>query len=102
MNISNSDLDLLEDIELYLFSKINNKNIVNNNFIVDAKNVDDKKALELYLKLYSLVETKRKMKEDKNKKNWQKIKEKRKQNKYYARSKKEIERYERTKKAKEI
>lgn len=55
--ISSEDLEILQEIELYLYN-INKDNItqLNNNFIVKAENVKDMYAMELYLKLYAINE----------------------------------------------
>ena len=57
MYISNKDLEILQEIELYLYN-INKDTItqLDNNFIAKAENVKDMYAMELYLKLYSINE----------------------------------------------
>lgn len=65
MNITNEDLKLLYKIEIELW---------NNNS-------------GTYHELWKLIEKLENKKEEKNKKNWNKIKEKRKIDKYYAREK---------------
>ena len=54
MYISNKDLEILQEIELYLYN-INKDTItqLDNNFIVKADKLKDMYAMELYLKLYS-------------------------------------------------
>lgn len=68
MFISKSDLDLLREIEVYLW---NNKN------------------MDLYLKLFDLNEKLIIQREKTNKANWERIKTKRELDKNYARSTKE-------------
>ena len=57
MYISNKDLEILQEIELYLYN-INKDTItqLDNNFIVKADKLKDMYAMELYLKLYSINE----------------------------------------------
>lgn len=57
MYISNKDLEILQEIELYLYN-INKDTItqLNNNFIAKAENIKDMYAMELYLRLYSINE----------------------------------------------
>lgn len=57
MYISNNDLEILQEIELYLYN-INKDTItqLDNNFIAKAENIKDMYAMELYLKLYSINE----------------------------------------------
>ena len=57
MYISNKDLEILQEIELYLYN-INKDTItqLDNIFIAETKNVKDMYAMELYLKLYSINE----------------------------------------------
>ena len=57
MYISNKDLEILQEIELYLYN-INKDTItqIDNNFMVKVENVKDMYAMELYLKLYSINE----------------------------------------------
>ena len=68
MYISNKDLEILQEVELYLF----------------------RRNTSLYLKLYGINEKLLKNKEENNKKNWSRIAKKRQKDKNYARSKKEI------------
>lgn len=92
MYISNKDLEVLQEIELYLYN-INKDNLleINNNFIAKSKNIKDIYAMELYLKLYSINEKLLQKREKTNKANWNRISIKRQKDKMYARSKKEIE-----------
>lgn len=57
MYISNKDLEILQEIELYLYN-INKDTItqLDNNFIAKAENLKDMYAMELYLRLYSINE----------------------------------------------
>ena len=57
MYISNKDLEILQEIELYLYN-INKDTItqLDNNFIAKADKLKDMYAMELYLKLYSINE----------------------------------------------
>lgn len=57
MYISNKDLEILQEIELYLYN-INKDTItqLDNNFIAKAENIKDMYAMELYLRLYSINE----------------------------------------------
>ena len=70
MNLTNEELEILQKIEIELWNKGSDK----------------------YFALWRLIESKLNQKEERNKNNWKRIKEKRKVNKNYARSKKEIER----------
>lgn len=70
MNLTNEELEILQEIEIELWNKGSDK----------------------YFTLWRLIESKLNQKEERNKNNWKRIKEKRKVNKNYARSKKEIER----------
>lgn len=57
MFLKNEDLDILKDIELYLYNKNSETMITEgNNFIIKTENIKDLKALDLYFKLYSLIE----------------------------------------------
>lgn len=96
MYISNEDLEILQEIELYLYN-INKDTItqLNNNFIVKAENIKDMYAMELYLKLYSINERLLQKREKSNKANWNRIAIKRQKDKMYGRSKKEKEQHER-------
>lgn len=69
MFIKNEDLEVLKEIELKLW---NNKDLDN------------------YLKLFNLIEKLLQQKDKTNEKNWKRIKEKRKTDKNYGRSKKEV------------
>ena len=57
MYISNKDLEILQEIELYLYN-INKDTItqLDNNLMAKVENVKDMYAMELYLKLYSINE----------------------------------------------
>ena len=57
MYISNKDLEILQEIELYLYN-VNKDTItqLDNNFMAKVENVKDMYAMELYLKLYSINE----------------------------------------------
>ena len=57
MYISNKDLEILQEIELYLYN-INKDTItqIDNNFMAKVENVKDMYVMELYLKLYSINE----------------------------------------------
>ena len=96
MYISNKDLEILQEIELYLYD-INKDTItqLDNNFIAKVENVKDMYAMELYLKLYSINEKLLQEKKKSNKANWNRIAKKRQENKMYGRSKKEILAHER-------
>lgn len=83
MYITNEDLKLLLEVESYLWNNNNNNT-------------------EMYLKLHKMNSKLIQDKETKNIKNAKKIAIKRQENKMYARSKKEIERYEKAKKRKEV
>ena len=96
MYISNKDLEILQEIELYLYN-INKDTItqLDNNFIAKADKLKDMYAMELYLKLYSINEKLLQGRKKSNKANWNRIAKKRKINKMYGRSKKEILAHER-------
>lgn len=96
MYISNNDLEILQEIELYLYN-INKDTItqLDNNFIAKAENIKDMYAMELYLKLYSINERLLQKREKSNKANWNRIAIKRQKDKMYGRSKKEKEQHER-------
>lgn len=89
MYISNKDLEILQEIELYLYN-INKDTIkqLDNIFTAETKNVKDMYAMELYLKLYSINEELLQKRKKSNKANWNRIAKKRQKNKMYARSKK--------------
>ena len=96
MYISNKDLEILQEIELYLYNI--NKNTItqlDNNFIAKVEDIKDRYAMELYLRLYSINEKLLQEREKSNKANWNRIAKKRQENKMYGRSKKEIEQHER-------
>ena len=95
MYISNKDLEILQEIELYLYN-INKDTItqLDSNFIAKAKDIKDMYAMELYLRLYSINEKLLQERENSNKANWSRIAEKRQENKMYGRSKKEKEQHE--------
>ena len=99
MYISNKDLEILQEIELYLYN-INKDTItqLDNNFIAETKDIKDMYAMELYLKLYSINEKLLQERKKSNKANWNRIAKKRQENKMYGRSKKEKEQHERAKK----
>ena len=96
MYISNKDLEILQEIELYLYN-INKDTItqLDNNFIAKVGDIKDRYAMELYLRLYSINEKLLKEKKRLNEANWNRIAKKRQENKMYGRSKKEIEQHER-------
>lgn len=96
MYISNKDLEILQEIELYLYN-INKDTItqLDNNFIAKAENIKDMYAMELYLKLYSINEKLLQKRKKSNKANWNRIAIKRQKDKMYGRSKKEKEQHER-------
>ena len=96
MYISNKDLEILQEIELYLYN-INKDTItqLDSNFIAKVKDIKDMYAMELYLKLYSINEKLLQERKKSNKANWNRIAKKRQENKMYGRSKKEIEQHER-------
>lgn len=99
MYISNKDLKILQEIELYLYN-INKDTItqLDNIFIAETKDIKDMYAMELYLKLYSINEKLLQKRKKSNKANWNRIAKKRQENKMYGRSKKEKEQHERAKK----
>ena len=103
MYISNKDLEILQEIELYLYN-INKDTItqLDNNFIAKADKLKDMYAMELYLKLYSINEKLLQERKKSNKANWNRIAKKRQENKMYGRSKKEKEQHERAIAKKEI
>ncbi len=103
MYISNKDLEILQEIELYLYN-INKDTItqLDNNFITKADKLKDMYAMELYLKLYSINEKLLQERKKSNKANWHRIAKKRQENKMYGRSKKEIEQHERAIAKKEV
>ena len=68
MNLTNEELEILQEIEIELWNKGSDK----------------------YFTLWRLIESKLNQKEERNKNNRKRIKEKRKVDKNYARSKKEI------------
>ena len=96
MYISNKDLEILQEIELYLYN-INKDTIaqLDNNFMAKVENVKDMYAMELYLKLYGINEKLLQERKKSNKANWNRIAKKRQENKMYGRSKKEILAHER-------
>lgn len=103
MYISNRDLEILQEIELYLYN-INKETItqLDNNFIAKAENVKDMYAMELYLRLYSINEKLLQERKKTNKANWNRIATKRQENKMYGRSKKEKEQHEKAIAKKEV
>lgn len=96
MYISNKDLEILQEIELYLYN-INKDTItqLDSNFMAKVENLKDMYAMELYLKLYSINEKLLQGRKKSNKANWNRIAKKRQENKMYGRSKKEKEQHER-------
>lgn len=74
MYISNKDLEILQEIELYLYN-INKDTItqIDNNFIAKTKDIKDMYAMELYLKLYSINEKLLQERKKSNKANWNRI-----------------------------
>ena len=96
MYISNKDLEILQEIELYLYN-INKDTItqLDNNFIAKVEDIKDRYAMELYLRLYNINEKLLKEKKRLNEENWNRIAKKRQENKMYGRSKKEVEQHER-------
>ena len=96
MYISNKDLEILQEIELYLYN-INKDTIkqLDNNFKRKVEKVKDMNDMELYIKLYSINEKLLQERKKSNKANWNRIAKKRQENKMYGRSKKEIEQHER-------
>ena len=74
MYISNKDLEILQEIELYLYN-INKDTItqIDNNFMAKVENVKDMYAMELYLKLYSINEKLLQERKQTNKANWNRI-----------------------------
>lgn len=97
--IKNENLDILKDIESYLF----NVNmdcfdyIDDKNFVVKTNNVKDKVALELYFKLYGIIEEIENSRKEENKKvsDYHKTDKKLhniKSNIYYAKKKNNLER----------
>lgn len=103
MYISNKDLEILQEIELYLYN-INKDTItqLDNNFIAKADKLKDMYAMELYLKLYSINEKLLQERKKSNKANWNRIAIKRQKDKMYGRSKKEIEQHKRAIAKKEV
>lgn len=103
MYISNKDLEILQEIELYLYN-INKDTItqLDNNFIAKADKLKDMYAMELYLKLYSINEKLLQERKKSNKANWNRIAKKRQENKMYGRSKKEKKQHERAIAKKEV
>ncbi len=74
MYISNKDLEILQEIELYLYN-INKDTItqIDNNFMAKVENVKDMYAMELYLKLYSINEKLLQERKKSNNANWNRI-----------------------------
>ena len=74
MYISNKDLEILQEIELYLYN-INKDTItqLDNNFIAKVEDIKDRYAMELYLRLYSINEKLLKEKKRLNEANWNRI-----------------------------
>lgn len=62
MTLSNEDLELLKEIELYLYNQNATKNVkmFNRFFLLRLSDVKDEKALKLYFALYNLIESKTK------------------------------------------
>lgn len=89
MVISKKDMELLKEIELYLFNQ-NNINIIDNQFFtIENKKIKDIKALNLYFKLYNMIEKLENKRISTNVKNWERINNKRQIDPSYARSEKE-------------
>ena len=90
MTLKNNELELLKEIELYLFN-VNSKSmeIIDNTFIIKKDDIIDIEAMTLYNNLYNLIEKLEKNKEKTNIKNYDRIKKKRENDPNYARSKKE-------------
>lgn len=94
MFVKKEDLEILKDIELYLYNKNSEAMITEgNNFIIKTEDIKDLKALDLYFKLYNMIEELENKKKENNKKSWSRIKDKRKSNKNYARKKLETGKY---------
>ena len=94
MFIKKEDLEILKDIELYLYNKNLNKMVVfDNNFAIKKEDIGDLTAFDLYIKLYSLIEKLETKKKSNNQINYGRIKTKRKDNKNYARKKLENGKY---------
>ena len=94
MFLKNEDLEILKEIELYLFERNEDTIIINNeNFVIKTEEIKDIKALDLYFKLYGIIEDLENKKEENNKRNYNRIKNKRKDNKNYARKKLETGKY---------
>ena len=74
MYISDKDLEILQEIELYLYN-INKDTItqIDNNFMAKVDKLKDMYAMELYLKLYSINEKLLQEREKSNKANWNRI-----------------------------
>lgn len=91
MYISIKELEILQEIEKYLYN-INKDTItqLDNNFVANIKDLKDKYAMELYIKLYSINDKLLKEREKGNNKAKINMANKRKNNKMYGRSKKEI------------
>ena len=103
MYISNKDLEILQEIELYLYN-INKDTItqIDNTFMAKVEQVKDMYAKELYLKLYSINEELLQKRKKSNKANLNRIAKKRQENKMYRKSKKEKEQHERAIAKKEV
>lgn len=94
MFIKKEDLEILKDIEMYLYNQNVNKMVVfGNNFAIRKEDIGDLEAFNLYIKLYSLIDQLESKKKDTNKKSYERIKTKRKSNKNYARKKLETGKY---------
>lgn len=89
MTLKNNELELLKEIELYLFN-VNSKSmeIIDNTVVIKKDNIIDIDAMTLYNGLYNLIEKLEKNKEKTNIKNYDRIKKKRENDPNYARSKK--------------
>ena len=86
MYLKNEDLELLKDIELYLYNK-NKDNVIicGNMFAIKSEEIEDADALQLYFRLYATIEKMQNMKVETNEKNYNRIAAKRKTDKNYAR-----------------
>lgn len=92
MYLTNKDMNLLCDIEILLHEKLVQTNGIKEVFEGKESYYFDEndKDYELWVKYWNLIENLIQRKQIKNKINSQRIREKRKINKNYARSKKEL------------
>lgn len=94
MFIKREDLEILKDIELYLYNKNIDKLVLfDKMFAINKEDIGDKEALDLYFKLYSIIENLESKRKENNKRSWSRIKNKRKGNKNYGRKKLETGKY---------